>query len=175
MDSLKQPKPKSLEGNLAVNWKKFKKAIDIYIVASGNDDLKDPIKAAIWLHCMGEETLEILDTLELTEEGRKDPEEIVCKLDEYFVPKTNVSVERHKFNSRVQMANENFDSFLGDLRKIAANCEYGDLKDDLIKDRIVCAINDKRVKDRLLRETDLNLEKAISICKAAEQSVISTK
>ncbi|EFA12239.1 hypothetical protein TcasGA2_TC002046 [Tribolium castaneum] len=87
---------------------------------------------------------------------------------EYFIPKTNVSVERHKFNSRMQLSRETFDMFLSELRKIAANCNFGNLKDKLIRDRIVCAVNDKRVKDRLLRESDLTLKKAIDICQAAE-------
>lgn len=86
------------------------------------------------------------------------------------MPKVNVSIERHKFNTRVQRENETFDSFLNDLRRISADCDFGALRDDMIRDRIVCAIIDKRVKDRLLRESDLKLQKAIDICKAAEET-----
>ncbi|CAH2088951.1 unnamed protein product [Euphydryas editha] len=38
----------------------------------------------------------------------------------------------------------------------------------MLKDRIVTGIIDKRLKDRLLRESDLTLSKEIQICKAAE-------
>ncbi len=49
-----------------------------------------------------------------------------------------------------------------------SNCEFGRLTDDLIKDRIVCGVNNDTVRARLLRETDLNLAKAVDICRANE-------
>lgn len=38
----------------------------------------------------------------------------------------------------------------------------------MIKDRIVCGVNNDTVRARLLRETDLNLAKAVDICRANE-------
>lgn len=70
----------------------------------------------------------------------------------------------------MQLPHENFDSFLNELKKLALDCDFGMLKDRLIKDRIVCGIRDKRIKDKLLRETDLDINKAVNICKAAEQT-----
>lgn len=51
---------------------------------------------------------------------------------------------------------------------MSAECNFGELKDRMIKDRIIAGINDKRLKDRLLRESDLNLKKTIQLCKVAE-------
>eukprot|EP00112_Aurelia_sp_Birch-Aquarium-sp1_P022845 Seg6585.1 transcript_id=Seg6585.1/GoldUCD/mRNA.D3Y31 product="hypothetical protein" protein_id=Seg6585.1/GoldUCD/D3Y31 len=48
------------------------------------------------------------------------------------------------------------------------NCEYGELTESIIKDRIVEGINNDSTRERLLREKDLSLQKAIDICKAAE-------
>jgi hypothetical protein len=42
------------------------------------------------------------------------------------------------------------------------------LSESLIKDRLVLGIRDKNVKDRLLRTKNLDLVKAVEICKAAE-------
>ncbi|KAK5644833.1 hypothetical protein RI129_006133 [Pyrocoelia pectoralis] len=170
MENLKQPKPMQLEGNQGMNWKKFKNNFELFSVATGCSEKSKKVQAAVLLHCIGEETLEIIETLGLTEEEKNDPKVIIKKLDEYFIPKANVSVERHKFNTRVQQRNETFDIFLNDLRKIASYCEFGDLKHGLIKDRIVCGILNPKTKDRLLREDKLDLEKAIGICKAAEQT-----
>jgi len=50
----------------------------------------------------------------------------------------------------------------------APSCELGDLKDQLIRDRIVVGIKNEAVKERMLRENDLDLEKAINITKTAE-------
>ena len=49
-------------------------------------------------------------------------------------------------------------------------CEFDHLKDSLIKDRIVCGITNESCRERLLRENDLNLARAIDICRAAEVS-----
>lgn len=105
-----------------------------------------------------------------TDIERKDPDVIIRKLDSYFVPQSNISITRNNFNSRVQREGESFDMFLNDLRKIANQCDFGELKDELIRDRIVCAVRDPRVKDRLLRDAGLTLQRTIDICKAAEQT-----
>ncbi|CAC5408403.1 unnamed protein product [Mytilus coruscus] len=57
-----------------------------------------------------------------------------------------------------------------DLKLIAKNCEFEHLKDGLIRDRIVCGTNSSRVKERLLREDGLTLDKAVGICRADEES-----
>ena len=58
------------------------------------------------------------------------------------------------------------------LRTLAATCEFETLQDGLISDRIVCGngIRNQMVKERLLRETELTLQKAIDICRAADVS-----
>ncbi|CAC5384578.1 unnamed protein product [Mytilus coruscus] len=57
-----------------------------------------------------------------------------------------------------------------DLKLTAKNCEFEHLKDGLIRDRIVCGTNSSRVKERLLREDGLTLDKAVGICRADEDS-----
>lgn len=111
-----------------------------------------------------------MNLLSLTDAEKNNPDDIISKMDDYFIPKTNLSVACHRFNTRIQLDNENFDSFLNELRKLAADCDFGTLQDRLIKDRIVCGIKDQRVKDRLLREADLTLTNTVNICKAAEQT-----
>lgn len=49
-------------------------------------------------------------------------------------------------------------------------CEFGTLHDSLIKDRIVCAIDNNSVRERLLRNTELTLEVAINTMRATERS-----
>ncbi|CAC5364689.1 unnamed protein product [Mytilus coruscus] len=63
-----------------------------------------------------------------------------------------------------------FNISCSDLKLIAKNCEFEHLKDGLIRDRIVCDTNSSRVKERLLREDWLTLNKAVGICRADEES-----
>lgn len=54
------------------------------------------------------------------------------------------------------------------LRENERNWEFGDTKDYMLQDKIVFSVTDKRVKDQLLRELGLSLQKAIDICNASE-------
>ena len=74
----------------------------------------------------------------MTEDELKVKDTIIAKLDVYFVPKTNESIERHKLNMSVQVSIESFNDILQDLRNIVASYNFGkDMKDDLIKDNRV--------------------------------------
>lgn len=170
MEFLKQPASMSMSGDLGSNWRKFKNSFTLYLVATGCKEKPKEVQAAVLLHCLGEEVNEVLETLDLTADEKTDPDTIVKKLDVYFLPKCNSSVETHKFNSRNQLYGESFEHFLAELKKIARDCEFGTFRDRLIKDRIVSGIRDRKVKERLLRETNLDLTKTIEICRVAEQT-----
>ena len=42
------------------------------------------------------------------------------------------------------------------------NCSFGDLEDELIRDKIVCGVNSDDAKQQLLRVQDLTLDKNLS-------------
>ncbi|CAB4013810.1 Hypothetical predicted protein [Paramuricea clavata] len=79
-------------------------------------------------------------------------------------------MQRYKFNKRVQGETESVDQYVTELRLLAKNCRFGELQEELIRDRIICGIKANRLQARMLREDDLTLDKAISICKADEES-----
>ena len=60
------------------------------------------------------------------------------------------------------------DQYVTDLKTKPQTCEFGELKDSLIRDRIVCGIHCDKTGSRLLREPDLTLQKAVDICRANE-------
>ena len=67
-----------------------------------------------------------------------------------------------------QEQDESFDQFLNRLRELAATCNFGTLEEEMIRDRIVIGIRDNRTRERLLREPDLKLERAIDTCRTNE-------
>ncbi|GBL81228.1 hypothetical protein AVEN_143560-1 [Araneus ventricosus] len=56
------------------------------------------------------------------------------------------------------------------LRKLVKSCEFGNLADSVVRDRIVLAIAGSGLQERLLREGNLSLARAAEICRAAELS-----
>ena len=55
-------------------------------------------------------------------------------------------MSRYHFNTRQQKVGEKFDTYLIDLKTLIKDCEYGELADSLLKDRIVCGIIDDKVR-----------------------------
>lgn len=171
MEALKAPDPLRLDGNIADNWKKWKQKFELYMTATGIEGKAQKVQSSTLLHVIGDEALEIYNTFEFTQqEDRLKLKVLLDKFEEHFTPHRNVTFERHVFNTRVQAPGENIDQFVTDLRTKARSCEYGDLCDSLIKDRIVVGIRDDQIRAKLLRTMDLDLPKAVSICRAAEAS-----
>ena len=171
MEKLPALKPLKLEGNLAENWRRWKQRYELFMTATEASKKSGKIQSSMLLHLIGEDALEVFNTFEFaSEEDKEKPTEILKKFDEYCNPKRNLTVERHIFNSRMQHPGESIDQYITDLRLKVKTCEYGTMADEMIKDRIVVGVQSDIVRGRLLREKDLNLLKAIDICKAAEAS-----
>ena len=64
---------------------------------------------------------------------------------------------------------QSFDSFLVELQMWAQNCEFGDLRDILLKDCIITGIHDDAARHCLLRTEGLDLCKTLHICRAVER------
>jgi hypothetical protein len=67
---------------------------------------------------------------------------------------------------RNQFQDETFDKYVTELKILALTCNYGALHDSLIRDRMICGINDSNLRERLLRVADLDLQKCLEICRA---------
>ena len=90
------------------------------------------------------------------------------KLTELCNPLTNVIIEWHKFNSRVQQPSEPVQNFITSLKILSNSCEYGPLKDSLIRDQIVCGVSSDTLRRQLLKERELTLHRAIQMCQIHE-------
>lgn len=164
------PKPLSLDGNVSENFRRWRQRYNIYMEATEKSSKSKAQRACILLHLMGEDAIEIFNTFDLTDEERTDPDKILGKFKEYCDPRKNVVYERYIFFSRDQHEGENIDHFITDLKKLSLNCEFGDLQEDLIRDRIVCGTTSSTLKQRMLRDNDLTLQKAIALAQAEEQT-----
>ena len=63
---------------------------------------------------------------------------------------------------------EPVESFITDLHCLAEHCEFGTLKDQLIRDRIVVGLRNKQLSEKLQLDPDLTLEKAMVKVKQSE-------
>ena len=57
---------------------------------------------------------------------------------------------------------------MAELRKLTEHCNFGESLPEMLRDRLVCGINNKKIQRRLLAERELTLEKAEEIALAEE-------
>ena len=81
-----------------------------------------------------------------------------------------VTVQRFKFNSRSLRADESVATFVAALRHLVIHCAYGDSLNDMLRDRLICGINDARIQRRLLAEAEIDFPKALQIAQAMESA-----
>ena len=108
-------------------------------------------------------------------ESLEDPQCLKKKFWEICNPQINRTMERLKFHTRIQKQGESIDSFTSDLRIKAKCCHFGELTDELICDRIVCGVTSDTLRKALLRDSELTLAKALSICQIHEMTQESSK
>ena len=147
---------------------KWIKRFERYRVATGLSPKPDTEQVGTLLYAMGECADDILGTLTNINETKATYQEVKDALDTYFGVSRNVIVERARFNRRVQKPGENVNTFIQDLYQIAEYCEYGILKDDLIRDRIVVGVIDEALSDWLQMKSDLKLAEAVQMTRQAE-------
>ena len=98
--------------------------------------------------------------------------EALKRLDSHFTPAVNVVAERYRFRQRGQRHDEPVDDYISSLRALSVNCEFGNLRDEFIRDQLVEKTNCGRIRERLLTviEPKLTLMTAIPIARQMESA-----
>lgn len=163
------PGPMKLSGDWSANWDIFRAEFEDYSLAVDLVAASSAVQAATLRTLMGPECRHVYKhNLQLTEAECGDVTNILDKLEEYFKLAKNVIYERYVFGCCKQEDGGSIDNFLTRLREKAATCNYGALRDELMRDKVVLGITNEATRRRLLREKGLTLTTAIEICRAAE-------
>lgn len=174
MEHARPPAELVLEGGPATRseaWRKWKKLFNVFLKASGVSKKPKEVQASLLVNLVGPAGYEIFTTFTYAEGESED--DIAClleKFDSHFGTKPNITMSRYKFFTRSQDVGESIDQYVTALRVLSQSCEFAELRDGLIRDKIVCGIASNMVRDRLLRTDELTLQRAIQICQAAEIS-----
>ncbi|XP_063630684.1 uncharacterized protein LOC134801996 [Cydia splendana] len=156
-------------GNLSKEWEKWRKSFQVYYEACELSKKSAQVQMSILLHVIGEQCREVHAQFEGTFASLKD---LLDKFESFFSPKKNITIERHRFFTRCQKQSESIEQYAFELKKLASACEFKELIDDLIRDRLICGIQENALRERLLREPDLTLKKSLEICNIAQISKV---
>ena len=158
----------TVKGDLVNNWEFFTQQWTDYEVTTGLDKQGQKIRLSTFCSTMGKECLQIFLNLKLTTEEQQDIDECIKALEAYFKPKRNVVYERYLFNMCQRNSSETVDSGVNRLQNVASTCQFGTLTEELIRDRLVIGLQDHTTKLRLLKEENLDMNKALNICRSSE-------
>ena len=134
-------------------------------MASGLSEKDKSTQIAALVYSMASIAEDILAPFTLMEDEYKAYHSVKHKFDSHFMKRRNVIFERTKFNYRRQGDDESVESF---VTALSEHCEFGALREELIRDRMVVGLHDAKLSETLQKDVDLTLDKAITRARQSE-------
>ena len=160
--------PETFDFSSPEQWPGWSRRFERFRTASGLVEKEDAMQVSTLVYSMGAQAEDVLACLTLTEEQRTKYADVKAGLDGYFVKKRNVIFERAKFNQRRQTRDEPVETFITALYSLAEHCEFGTLREELIRDRLVVGLRDAKLSEALQMDSDLTLSTAITKSRQSE-------
>ena len=155
-----------LPGEPVVPWNRWKTSFELYLLAIGLDGAASARKRAILLHLLGAEGNRIFNTLD----GTLDTYNAVIEaLTGHFVKSQNILFRRLEFRQRCQRPGESARQFVADLKALAQRCNFGVMRNELIRDQLIEKTSNPRVQEELLlKDATLSLDDALTLALQVE-------
>ena len=153
--------PESFDFQKPLQWPEWKQKFRRYRSATQLYKEDGEGQVSTLIYTMGNEAEHIFKAFNFSSEREKKQfDKVIEKFDEHFIPKCNVIHERAKFHQRCQQQGETAEAFIRSLYELAEFCDFGDTKEEQIRDRIVIGTLDRELSRKLQLKSDLNLETA---------------
>ena len=151
--------------NAQETWQAYVERLEQYCIA---DNIVTPAKKrASLLSAEGGLTYQLIrNLLAPTKPTDRSFKEIMEEVRKHYQPLLSVIVQRFNFHMRARKESENVLTYVAELRKLSKHCNFRDTLDDMLRDRLVCGINDQWVQRCLLAEPTLTFTKAMELAQA---------
>jgi len=149
-------------------WESWLRRFERFREASGLSGKSEETQISTLIYSMGDRSEDILKSFALSEEDAKKYETVIGKFNNYFGKRRNVIYDRARFNSRSQQEGESVEDFIYHVNALADHCGYGQLRDEMVRDRIVVGIRDAKLSQKLQMDAELSLEKATKLVRESE-------
>lgn len=161
--------PEPFDFGKPLEWTKWIRRFERFRQASNLTTDSEESQVNTLIYCMGDEADDVLRWLKLSDADLRNYARVRDGFRDFFVVKKNIVFERARFNMRKQEPNESVDVFITAIHALAEHCKYGDLHDELVRDRIVVGLADTRLSERMQMEENLTLQKAIDMARQSEE------
>lgn len=186
-----------LEEFQGTGWTAWSERLEFFFQAN---EITDPVKKrALLLTLCGAETYETVQALTAPNKPAEVSfEDIMSLLRQHYDPRPSELFSRSKFQRRDQQPGESIAAYVAALKKLAANCNFGVLTrpavattragasapidpfvsdptmlplDVMLRDRLVCGVQDERLQQRLFAEKKLTFKQAYDMATRLESAV----
>ena len=150
-------------------WTAYVECLQQYLAAN---KIEDPDQQrAILLSICGPATYRLIRNLV---SSKKPTElkflEIVEHVQKHHDSKPSVIIQRYHFNSRNLRSGESVASHVAELWHLSEHCEFGTTLNQMLRDRLVCGVEEPKIQRRLLAELDLTFDKTFELALAAQSA-----
>ena len=121
-------------------WESWFHHFERFRQASGLAGKSEETQISTLIYSMGDRSEDILKSFALSEEDSKKYSVVIKKFNSHFGKRRKVIYDRAKFNSRLQLENESVEDFIYHVNALADKCMYGQLRDEMVHNRIVVGI-----------------------------------
>ncbi|UYV80443.1 K02A2.6-like [Cordylochernes scorpioides] len=129
-------------------WETWRESFEIFAIAVNLESMPLVRQRAILKHIAGEKTVIIYKTFHISENDTyPNVKEMLDMLTNHFKPFKNTIQRRNAFFTCVQKERQGIMEFVTELKHLAQECEFENLTESLIRDRLIIGILDREVKD----------------------------
>lgn len=185
MDIPPPPAFKPDRNETGLSWKAWKQGFEVYLEAKDLATAPGKRTVNILLHLLGQDGIKLYNTFDFRTAVAADPDQgiqaivgedkydlqtVLRKFDNHYGKGKLRNLRRQSFLKRKQQADESVMDFVADLKHLVQSCEYGQIEESILCDRIIDGIHDQVTMGDLLdlEGDELNLENCIKICRKAE-------
>ena len=145
-------------------WERFRKASKL-----SKDSQEVQVSALIY--SMGPEAEHLLTSFDLPESDARTYDVVIGKLNDYFLPRSNIIAERQLFETRNQREHESNELYIRTIMTQAEKCDFGATKSERVRDRLIAGMLDKQMSRKVqLQALDesVTMDKVIAMMRSSD-------
>lgn len=158
------PNPLSYNADIKKNWKSWRKDFLSYLNVNCKD-CSDEVKVSLLKQHIGKPGDQTVNNIIENIKNKNNLAVVLSKLDAHFdsLPENEV-VARYDFFKTPRNIGS-IDKYINYLKKKASTCNFGDIEDSIIRDKVILETNDDRLREKLFEKVNLDLNSLKDIYK----------
>ena len=156
-------------------WPQYTERVEYFFTANGIEG--DDNRLAAFLSIIGPQTYTLLANLVAPKKpGEKKYEEVVKELKKHYNLQPSEIMQQFRFHTRIRKLEESVGMYLVKLKALAQKCNFkSDTLNEMLRDRLVCGINEDSIQKPLLSSVDLTYDSAVKRSLAMEAALQNAK